>query len=234
MSATATPAHRLPTIQRVVDSRLVDPKDPFAGLDRILDTDVHVAHVARPLSLDAELDGWLAARGDQSWEWKGDPETLQGETLAALVEPLPPDARARVSFDLPRLATRMARYTHRKHIQVRFDVVRNDACRKFHQDYIAMRLLVTYVGKGTEWVAEADVDRSFLGRHDMSPSESNALIVPDPAAIRRADAGDVLLLKGAAHPHCAHRGAVHRSPPIEAERGRPRLVLRIDVSSCAC
>jgi hypothetical protein len=135
---------------------------------------------------------------------------------------------------VPELARRIALYTHRKHVRVRFDVVRTDSCRKFHQDYVALRLLVTYAGAGTEWVDDGDVVRSELGRVDVPLGEANARIVPDCRAIRRASAGDVLVLKGASFPRNEHRGAVHRSPPIETAPGHARLVLRIDVASCSC
>ena len=208
--------------------------DPWSGLDPITRDGINLVHVARPVALDLELVPWLAATAETGWEWSGAPESLVGPTLDAFLEPLPPQTRSVARQDVPELARRIALYTHRKHVRVRFDVVRTDSCRKFHQDYVALRLLVTYAGAGTEWVEEAHVVRSELGRVEVPLSEANSRIVPDPRHIQRAHAGDILILKGAAFPRNEHRGAVHRSPPIESEPGHVRLVLRIDVASCSC
>lgn len=208
--------------------------EPWSGLDPITQDGINVVHVARPVALEDELVPWLAATTSTGWEWSGAPESLVGTALDTLLEALPPRTRVVAGRDVPDLARRVALYTHRKHVRVRFDVVRTDSCRKFHQDYVALRLLVTYAGAGTEWVEDGDVVRSELGRVDVPLGEANARIVPDGRAIRRASAGDVLVLKGASFPRNEHRGAVHRSPPIETAPGHARLVLRIDVASCSC
>ena len=44
-------------------------------------------------------------------------------------------------------------------------------------------------------------------------SELSRLIVPEASAVRCAQAGDVVIMKGQNHRHGL--GAVHRSPPIE-------------------
>jgi hypothetical protein len=209
--------------------------DPFESLEAITIEGRNVAHAARPLSLEDELVPWLAAYEGEGWEWRGDPGALPGPTLGSLVAPLPPRTRAVAARDLADLTVRVGRWTRRKHVRARFDVVRGDSCRKFHADYVAIRLLVTYAGPGTEWVEDANADRSFLGRQDLDMQTCNEKIVRDPSAIRRAGTGDVLVLKGAAYPRNETRGAIHRSPPIEhLGRRVERLVLRIDVPSCAC
>lgn len=208
--------------------------EPWLGLDPITRDGINLVHVARPLALDAELQPWLATTRETGWEWNGAPESLVGSTLETFLEPLPPQTRSIARQDVPELARRIALYTHRKHVRVRFDVVRTDSCRKFHQDYVALRLLVTYAGAGTEWVENPNVVRSELGRVDVPLLEANTRIVPDPSTIKRAAVGDVLILKGASFSRNEHNGAVHRSPPIEQEAGHARLVLRIDVASCSC
>ncbi|GAB4216979.1 MAG: hypothetical protein OHK0013_44080 [Sandaracinaceae bacterium] len=209
--------------------------DPFGPLEAITSEGCNIAHAKRPVALDDELAPWLSTHDGEGWEWSGDPSSLPGPTLASFVAPLPPRTRAVAAQDVADLATRVARWTKRKHVRARFDVVRGDSCRKFHADYVAIRVLVTYVGPGTEWVEDADADRSFLGRHDLDVQTCNERIVRDPGAIRRADAGDVVVLKGAAYPRNELKGAIHRSPPIEHLGHRvERLVLRIDVASCAC
>lgn len=211
------------------------PLQAWAALDEIARDGVNVVHAPRPLALDDELVPWLRAPGaPEGWEWSGDPVALSSEQLGALIAPLPARSRAIVRFDVAFLARLVAHHTRRRHVRVRFDVVRGDACRKFHQDFVALRLLVTYAGPGTEWVEDEHVDRDALGRIDLSVEQANASVVPDPSRVRRAAAGDALVLKGAAFPRNEGRGAVHRSPPLGADRACARLVLRIDVASCAC
>lgn len=107
--------------------------------------------------------------------------------------------------------------------------VATNKCRKFHTDYKTVRLVCTYAGPGTEWVSNASADRSALGHHDACIDTANARIVRRGSSIRRANAGDVVLLKGELFEGNRGRGAVHRSPPIEAT-GERRLVLTLDAS----
>lgn len=136
--------------------------------------------------------------------------------------------------DVHRLATAFSAALDRPDLSVRLDVISTDKCRRFHADYKHVRLLCTYVGPGTEWVEERDLDREALRLRDAEDGSTfertNARIVPDPLAIHRANPGDVLLLKGESYPGNRGRGAVHRSPPIErAKNDARRLVLTVDV-----
>lgn len=105
-----------------------------------------------------------------------------------------------------------------------FGTVATDKCRKFHCDSLRYRLVTTYAGPGTEWLADEDVDREALARLLPCAETSNRLVVREPTAVNRALAGDVLLMKGAMHDGV--EGTVHRSPPIEGTRER-RLLLAI-------
>ena len=81
------------------------------------------------------------------------------------------------------------------------------------------RLLTTYVGAGTEWLRDEDVERTALGGEDNS-------LVRKPGAISQVlETGWVGILKG--ERACPGRGLVHRSPPMPP--GSPgRVLLRID------
>lgn len=147
------------------------------------------------------------------------------------------EAQASALFcrDVHRLATAFSAALDRTSLSVRLDVISTDKCRRFHADYKHVRLLCTYVGPGTEWVEERDLDREALRLRDAPDGSTfertNARIVPDPLAIHRANPGDVLLLKGESYPGNRGRGAVHRSPPIErAKHDTRRLVLTVDVA----
>lgn len=108
-------------------------------------------------------------------------------------------------------------------IQLFFGAVHNDQCRKFHQDYVRLRLIHTYVGPGTEWVPDKSVCREALDQDCSSVAEANRRIVPDAKAIQHTQPGEVIVLKGTRYPG-NERGAIHRSPPI-AYLGLTRIVL---------
>jgi len=83
-------------------------------------------------------------------------------------------------------------------------------------------LITTYAGPGTEWLPNEAVNRVAMGHPDDCPCDSSESIVRAGASARRANAGDVLLMRGASKGGAL--GLVHRSPPIEA-LGRRRVVL---------
>jgi hypothetical protein len=104
-------------------------------------------------------------------------------------------------------------------------VTRSDECRKYHTDYYRLRLLVSYVGPGTEVVPERALDRTALGKGTGEDVETeNREIVRDSCTVVRARAGDLVLLKGERFGNGL--AAVHRSPPVQ-HRGEARLVLKL-------
>ena len=100
--------------------------------------------------------------------------------------------------------------------------VKNNMCRKFHTDINDLRLLCTYIGEGTLWLEEDNVDRAALNSRDHNES-----IVINENQIRQASTGSVVILKGAIYDAEGTKAIVHRSPTIE-ESGEHRLLLRID------
>jgi hypothetical protein len=105
-------------------------------------------------------------------------------------------------------------------------VVAGDECRKFHVDYYRLRLLVTYVGPGTEIAPESGLDRRELAtRGDDVEAANLALLSPGTPPVNAAT-GQVVLLKG--NRWGSGLAAVHRSPPITST-GEVRLVLKLTV-----
>jgi hypothetical protein len=97
-------------------------------------------------------------------------------------------------------------------------------CKRFHADVNDIRLLCTYSGPGTLWLANEYVNREAL--QTFRPNEE---IVIKDSAIRQVPTGAVALLKGAVYPNIQTQPVVHRSPTI-AESGTKRLLLRIDTN----
>ncbi len=97
-------------------------------------------------------------------------------------------------------------------LRIRLDVIDGDACRKFHLDQVAARLLCTYRGAGTQyglWRADGDPQRVFS-------------LATGAAAIFRGARWPAQTTFGR-----ELSGIVHRSPPLEG-KGETRLLLVID------
>ncbi len=109
--------------------------------------------------------------------------------------------------DVCDLAERYARVMSTPYLQLRFDVVADNACRKFHMDMVRARLICTYRGHGTQYgVAEGDAD---------------------PQQICDVPTGAPILLRGRRWPDQEPSALRHRSPPI-AGTGETRLILVLD------
>ena len=104
--------------------------------------------------------------------------------------------------DILALAGRLAAMMGVGAVTVRLEPVSTNSCRRFHADYLTVRLLTTYVGQATQWI-----------------------YAETPEDVRQLAAGDVALFKGRvlADPP----PILHRSPPIEGTGAR-RLLLVID------
>ena len=126
---------------------------------------------------------------------------------------------AALGADIAMLADRLARLLDRDAVSVRLEVVETDACRRFHADYVSVRLICTYAGTGTQWL---DDRSAALLRDGVAPGE---------AAIRHLGTGDVGLFKG--REWAGDRAIIHRSPPI-AGTGERRLLLVIDPAPDVC
>ncbi len=106
--------------------------------------------------------------------------------------------------DIAALAARHAVLLGDCRVRIRLEVVETDACRKFHADFVTVRTITTYRGRGTQW------------------QHANA---PGVQTINEMRFGTVGLFKGRLLQ--PEPSVLHRSPPI-ADSGESRLVLVID------
>lgn len=104
-------------------------------------------------------------------------------------------------------------------LRVRLETVSSNACRLFHSDLVALRLITTYRGPGTEWLPAGAVDPRAVSRRENQH-------VLDYSALGRLGTGDVALMKGDRYPGHVGAGLMHRSPPVGP--AHPRIVLAID------
>ena len=191
-------------------------------LHTILSPDVNLVYWKRPIDDDiAHFLNQLIHVGFKSVD-----QLVTWSTVAALIEEAFP-RKGQLHLGQEKLVADIVELTHEflriaNTSQAHLRVVDNDACSRFHTDAYPLRLLCTYIGKATEWVADTNVDRNqiWLGTNDQ--------IVPDKNSIQHLSPFDVALLKGDPG-FKSNAGIVHRSPPIQA-LGEKRFVLRIDVN----
>ena len=88
-------------------------------------------------------------------------------------------------------------------------------CRRYHIDNVPRRLLVTYNGKGTEWLPEHAANRDAF-----SKGEPNEKIVRDLSARKFMSEWDISIFRGGAS------GLLHRTPD-DALNGHS-ILMRLD------
>lgn len=131
------------------------------------------------------------------------------DVSAWLGERLPPGT-AMLAEDVAHLADMYSCLFDVELVGIRLKSLDRAMCPRFHVDKLGCRLLTTYFGAGTEYLDNADVDRSLLGK---ASTDSMRLPVYDACApIHQISLGAVALAKGEGWPGNEGRGFVHRSP----------------------
>ena len=93
-------------------------------------------------------------------------------------------------------------------------------CARYHVDNVPYRLLVTYAGKGTEWLPEEASDRGAYAR-----GEPNENIIKDHLAKQFIEQWDVAIFRGGAS------GLLHRTPDPALQANSILMRLERDVHS---
>lgn len=168
----------------------------------------------QPLLRDAQR---LAQHAPFVCSGRGEPDAAVMEALAVLD---PPPHRA-LAADMTFLSHLFAEVSDSPQIRLRLEAVADDSCALFHADAVRLRLLCTYCGDGTEWLARAGGAGEARRLRDAAP---------DPASILRLPTGAAAILRGEGG--MPGHGCIHRSPPMPRDTAgralRPRLLLCID------
>ncbi len=200
-------------------TEIQDPARNLALWRRTLDPEL-VAELARLPRLPAQAArARLAPGADWGSQQRAVAALLAHHGLDALDLPL-------WTADLLDLLDRFLSLAPDWLVDLRLEVVSDDACRRFHVDRTRLRLVCTYRGPGTEWLDDRQVDREALMGH--LPNES-ILRHGHPG---RMETGWVGLMKGENYPGNQGpgnqgMGLVHRSPPI-AGTGETRVLFCLD------
>lgn len=105
-----------------------------------------------------------------------------------------------------------------KRVGLRLRALDKAMCPRFHVDHVPARLITTYAGQGSQWLAEGVMARHQLGQAQAEPTHA--------ALIEQLNTGDVALLKGEKWQGNEGAGLIHRSPALQA--GERRLILTLD------
>lgn len=111
-------------------------------------------------------------------------------------------------------------------VGLRFATLSGAMCPRFHVDQVPCRLVTTYHGAATEWLANPTLDRSKLGRGSNGLSDSLSGLYQHESDVQQLHCGDVALLKGGRWEGNEETGLVHRSPTIDADK--PRFIMTLD------
>ncbi|MFT8892523.1 MAG: DUF1826 domain-containing protein [Acetobacter papayae] len=133
------------------------------------------------------------------------------EIIETELQPVMPASTQPLVEDMLALARCYQQVAGIHELRFRLEKIDHDSCRRFHVDYVPLRLLCTYVGPGVQW------------RH-----ASDQLVHKTPA-------GWLTLLKGKLYPGWeAERAVLHRSPPLSVLKAPvTRLLLTLDyVDAC--
>lgn len=193
------------------------------GLREIISPDVNFTYFRR----NPDEDITLFARLLIEHQFKGIREVVTKENVRSVITERLDNTQLHVlgksllTDDIARIATCFMNIIKEDVVQLYLKVVDNDACAKFHTDRYDLRLLCTYIGKGTEWIEEPYVNRKMLMHGE------NHHIIEDSTKVQTMQPFEVGILKGEASKKNKNIGIVHRSPPI-SESGEKRLLLRLD------
>lgn len=192
----------------------------FSVLDQIRLAEVNLVSWSRRIPIESEHA--LALWGSETCPSFDQVIDSSQYSLSTVFTRLDEAVRQWITMDVAMLLARFTRICGDQRFRVFFGAVNSDSCRRFHVDHFRLRMVTTYCGPGTEWVPNEAVNRHAVGVPSTCWEQANRETVRDSRAVRCAQAGDVLLMKGASS--AGELGAVHRSPPIKGT-GRTRVVL---------
>jgi hypothetical protein len=137
------------------------------------------------------------------------------------------EGRHELQADLEQLVRLYANLTESKSIQVKLESFGDDHCERFHADWVPLRMICSYAGRGTEWLDDADVDRRLLGPAAGDLPDEISGLMSQGACVGSMERFAVGLMKGELWPGNRGRGLIHRSPRIQGSNQR-RVLLKIE------
>ena len=141
-----------------------------------------------------------------------------GKSLGDKIEP-------ELSENIAELAIRFCYLFDLQRVRLGITAIDHAMCPKFHVDNIPCRMVTTFQGNGTQWLAHQNVNREKLVICSNGKPDDQSGIYKNKNAIQQLSCGEVALLKGAAWKGNENGGLVHRSPQVIANEHRLLLTL---------
>lgn len=161
-----------------------------------------------------------------------DSTNANGSPLSNLIRPnLPPSLAATLLNDMINITeqfyySQFVKEISPSHLTCRLQLLDDVRCCKWHEDYVKVRLVTTYLGRGTQWCDPNDLSLRFSNfvRKSMGLDYS----VPSKD-IKKMDTGDILIMPG--RHSTSHPPVLHRSPPlVDGEISHKRLLYSVTVN----
>lgn len=111
------------------------------------------------------------------------------------------------------------------HAGLRLTVLNKPMCPRFHVDKVPCRLVTTFSGDATQWLANKAANRNKLGAGCQGLPDEESGLFQKNEDINHLSTGDIALLKGEGWLENNHGGLIHRSP---ASKNNARLLLTLD------
>ena len=112
-------------------------------------------------------------------------------------------------------------------VGLRLTSLRHAMCPRFHVDNVPCRLVTTYCGDSTQWLAHNSIDRSKLGPGSGGVSDEQSGLFSKKSDVKELRRGEIALLKGEGWAGNEGGGLVHRSPTPKNDLRR--LLLTLDL-----
>ncbi|GAM70670.1 hypothetical protein JCM19236_2614 [Vibrio sp. JCM 19236] len=195
-----------------------------ATLSDIYKEGTNIAVWKRPVhsELESAVDDFLAANPNFEKSLVVTPDELAEELIKVSNSTAPKP----LVQDIELLVEMFSCLFELKKVGVRLTSLDVAMCPRFHVDHVPCRLVSTYHGVATEWLAHTDVDRTKLGHGSKGLSDAESGLFLSPDCVNQLTTGDVALLKGESWLGNSEGGLVHRSPSVP--NGQNRLLLTLD------
>jgi hypothetical protein len=208
--APPPPANLEPASERGIAASAADPMVLFETLRPAIN--LAIWHRPLPAPFSRSLDGLM-----RHAPFCHTAEAAPADAVDAIAAALPAAAPVDLLVDMERLAVIFAGLIGSDTIRMRLEAITGPACHRWHADAVGLRLLTTYRGPGTEWLALGGGGETARGLNGGPKGPLRAAI----------PTGAIAILKGEGYPGNAGWGCIHRSPPA-GPGARARLLLCLD------
>jgi hypothetical protein len=157
-------------------------------------------------------------------------EKAQRLVKRATASGLPADIGDFIVEDFKQIASVLTKLVPTAGMIIKLEVMGANGCSRWHRDNYIGRAIVTYNGRGTEYVDHEDVD--FW---ELENCGNNQCILRAGSEVHSTSVGGILFMKGKSYPSvCAsgEKGLVHRSPDPQLHANgnvMNRLLLKVDL-----